>query len=243
MKKMLLMLLFLLVPVSAHADIKTTIGPEVSYVSYQEKGIPFGRDIINVEINGVMYGIRGMVEYTDRIYLALDGTYATGSVDYSGSGTINDITDYRIETRGLIGVPVQKAVIFSGYGFRYLNDDASGRVTSTGLFGYERESTYQYVPIGIKFKGFTGELDILTLGKQESHLEVLDQFAPQVVNKQNSGTALKLSYTLSRDIKGFTIQATPFLRWWKVQASKPDDGFVEPKNTSLEVGGQIAIKF
>lgn len=243
MKKLLLIALFLLAPIVAEAKVTTTIGPEISYISYEEKGLVAGGKPVNVEIAGAMYGVRGMVEYLDRVYLALDGTYATGTVDYSGTGTIDDITDYRIETRALIGLPVAKAVVFTGYGYRYLNDDMEGRITSTGLFAYERESTYQYVPIGVKFNGFVGELDVLTVGEQESHLETIDQFAPHVVNKQNSGVALKVSYNFVHEIKGFTIQATPFLRWWKVQSSKEDDGFIEPRNTSLEVGGQIAVKF
>ena len=228
---------------SAFGGVNLTVGPEVSHISYREKGLPFKREIIDVKEDGIMYGIKGTLEYTDKIYLALDGKYSTGKVDYSGSGTIDDVTDYMIETRGLIGHQFKQVIIYSGYGYRYLNDDLSGRLTSTGLYGYERESTYHYVPIGVKFEGLQAELDILVVGEQVSNLQDIDKFAPEIRNKQNSGTGVKLSYTLSKKFKKMDLQLTPFFRWWKVQTSKTDDGFIEPKNTSIEAGGQVSVKF
>ena len=241
MKK--LMLLMMLVPSIAYAEIKTTVGPEVSYTSYREKSLPFGRDIIDVKIDGVMYGIHGVAEYTDKVYVAVDGRYAIGQVDYSGSGTIDDIDDTTYELRGLVGLPIQKVIIYSGYGYRYLKNDMGGRLTSTGLFGYERESNYQYVPIGIKVWKLQGEIDVLTVGEQVNHFEEIDPLFPVIKQKQNKGVGLKLSADFSKVLWGLDIHAKPFLRWWKVQDSKVSDGFIEPRNTSFEVGGQIAIKF
>jgi len=69
---------------------------------------------------------------------------------------MNNIDDYILEFRGLAGYdfPVSKASFltpYAGIGYRYLNDDSSGKVASTGALGYERESNYIYSPIGVKF--------------------------------------------------------------------------------------------
>ena len=243
MRKLILVGLMLLASQIAQAKIDVTVGPEVSYVSYRERSLPFGRDIIDVKIDGVMYGIKGTAEYTDKIYLAVDGKYAIGEVDYSGSGTIDDIEDTMYEVRGLVGVQIQKVIVYSGYGYRYLNDDMSGKLTSTGLFGYERESNYQYVPIGIKVWKLQGEIDVLTVGEQVSHLDAIGVGFPELRHKQNRGAGFKLSLDLNKTIWNMDLHLTPFFRAWKVQDSKTDDGFREPRNTSLELGGQVAIKF
>lgn len=241
MKKLLL--LMMLIPTTAWGEIQTTVGPEISYIRYEEKGLPLGRDIIDVVESGVMYGVHGTVEYTEKIYLALDGKYSFGWVDYSGSGTIDDIEDYMYEVRGLVGIPVKSFTFYTGYGYRYLNDDSSGKLTSTGLFGYERESNYHYVPVGLKFKGLRAEVDVLVKGKQISHLDAIDQFFPRLEHEQDSGAGVKVSYEFKREFKSFNVTLTPFFRWWKIQTSKEHEGFIEPRNTSLEVGGGVLVRF
>ncbi|PIV41068.1 MAG: hypothetical protein COS27_10960 [Nitrospirae bacterium CG02_land_8_20_14_3_00_41_53] len=69
--------------------------------------------------------------------LKAEGRLSYGWVDYSNSGTMDDIDDYIWELRGLGGYDfsVLKASILTPYigiGYRYLNDDMSGRVSSTG---------------------------------------------------------------------------------------------------------------
>lgn len=241
--KGMLVIVGLLITQVAYAKVDVTVGPEVSYLSYREKSLPFGRDIITVKEDGVMYGVHGTIEYKDKMYLAADGRYSFGQVDYSGSGTVDGISDYIYELRGLIGIPIQKVVIYSGFGYRYLNDDASGKVTSDGSLSYLRESNYSYVPIGIKVWKLQGEVDVLVNGTQVSHLNDVDEFLPLLKHKQTSGAGIKLSVDFSRVFGRLDVHFTPFMRWWKVQESNVQDGFIEPRNTSFEIGGQISVKF
>lgn len=243
-KRMLFIYLMLMASVCSAATFE--ISPEISHISYREKNLPFGNQVISVKEDGVFYGVRAVVEQKSKIYLALDGRYAFGTVEYSGSGHIDEIEDYLLEGRVLAGFAFKKIIIYSGYGYRYLNDDGEGKITDTGLFAYERESTYQYIPIGIKLDTkipLQAEIDILTVGEQVSHLEKLNLSLPEIKNKQNSGVGFKISTSFKKSFERFDLVATPFLRVWKVQGSKGDDGFYEPKNTSLEVGGGIGIRF
>ena len=249
--KKLIVLLTLLIVQPAYAEFDATVGPEISYISYREPGIPFGKDVITVKEDGVMYGIRGIAEYTDGVYLALDGKYSFGQVDYSGSGTIDNIEDDMIEARALIGYAWEKVTLYTGYGYRYLKDDMNNKTTSTGYFGYERESNYHYLPVGVKvitpLVPIQFEVDALLSGMQVSHLEKAETWLPEVKNKQTTGAGIKISVDLSRKIKNIDVHFQPFLRWWKVQSSEvfysEVGNFREPKNTSLELGGQLSIKF
>ena len=237
------LVLLLLICTPAYADWNVSVGPEVSHITYDEKNLVFGGKAVDMKEEGVMYGVHGILEHQDRLYLAIDGRYSQGEVDYSGTGTIEGIKDYTYEAKGLVGLPYQKVVFYTGYGYRYLNDNSQGMLTSTGLLGYERESTYHYVPIGAKLTldklTFRAEIDALITGEQISHLEVYGPFEPQVRNKQNRGVGFKASvdYTYKNVVFG------PFIRTWKIQNSKRNDDFLEPKNTSFEVGGQISVKF
>lgn len=44
---------------------------------------------------------------------------------------------------------------YTGFGFRYLNNDSRGE-TSTGYWGYQRSSHYYYLPIGVTNRFFSG---------------------------------------------------------------------------------------
>lgn len=53
----------------------------------------------------------------------------------------------------------------------------------------------------------------------------------------------KVSVEFKKSFKHVDVVFTPFLRGWKVQSSKDDDGFYEPRNSSLEVGGGVGVRF
>jgi len=241
----LALLLSLLVSTQVNAETSLSVGPEVSHITYREENLPIGTQIIDVKLQGVMYGVKATLEHTNRVYLALDGKYSFGQVDYSGTGTIENIDDYMVELRGLAGYDFPYIVLYSGYGYRYLNNDMEGLISSTGHYGYERESTYHYLPLGIKLKKFPfqAEIDILLSGEQLSHFETLDQFAPTLRQKQKKGVGFKASSDFKGSLFGLDTTFGPFIRVWKIQESEPDFGYIEPKNTSVEVGGRIAIRW
>jgi hypothetical protein len=131
----------------------------------------------------------------------LDFRFAFGTVDYESDYlgvpvTIDDIPDWMLETRGIIGydIPLEDSVLtpYIGLGYRYLNDDSSedrqdyfipALGQTINLRGYERESNYFYVPIGVEWVKqmdktwsvkLNAEFDILVYGLQVSHLEDTD---------------------------------------------------------------------
>jgi hypothetical protein len=127
------------------------VGPEISYIRYKEPNV--------MEEKGVMYGISASYTYHSKqnlLMLGIEGIFSYGEVDYDGATvigtpvTVENIPDYMLEFRGLIGTdfPVKASYItfYTGIGYRYLNDDMHEK--STG--GYERESNYLYSPIGLK---------------------------------------------------------------------------------------------
>ena len=137
--------------------------------------------------------------------------------------------------------------IYTGIGYRYLNDDSS-----FDPVGYLRESNYIYVPIGYVFDGsneegwsfgFGAELDLFLMGNQRSYLSDVDPTYPDVDNRQESGygcrASVKLQYKSQKGI--FVIE--PFIRYWDIDDSEYSVESIgtlyEPENETIESG--IAI--
>jgi hypothetical protein len=235
------------------------LGPEISYIIYKEPGL--------MEEKGMMYGLFGSYTYHNKLMLKVEGKGSWGQVDYDGElqdgtpYTIDNITDYMLEFRGLVGYdfPVAEATIFTPYigiGYRYLNDDSSSDPA-----GYERESNYLYSPIGISFIvglandwsiGVTGEYDYFWGGKQKSHLSDFDPGLNDVKNRQKKGYGLRGSIALQKKIRTVAIKVEPFIRYWNIKKSEtetityygtPIGTGWEPKNNSTEVGVMLGVKF
>lgn len=236
------------------------IGSEVYHFRYREPDV--------MEDNGVFYGViagytyRGWVPASpeesfaeDKGLLRLEGRYACGQVDYNGSltggthYTIDDIDDYVIETRLLLGIEeLDKdwlASLYTGVGYRYLNDD-----TSFDPYGYERESNYLYVPLGYQLDGsfrdgwaWGGviEADILVWGKQRSHLSDVGLY--NVDNEQHKGYGFRASVRLRNRSKIGIILVEPFIRYWDIEDSEVKSGWIEPANNTTEFGLQLVWRF
>jgi Tfp pilus assembly protein PilF len=236
------------------------LGLEVSSIEYKESGL--------MKDTGTMYGVVGSYTYRNRLMVKGEGRYSWGQVDYSSNGTgdINNVKDYMWEFRGLVGYnfPIFKSLNITPYvgiGHRYLKDDTSGRVSTTGASGYERESHYLYSPIGLEsissFKsGWSitafAEYDYFWWGEQYSHLGDAIPGLNTVKNTQNTGYGARGSIMIQKKIKEVEFAAGPFIRYWNISESKTEPvtfyGTVvnygqEPKNTSTEYGLKIAIKF
>lgn len=194
----------------------------------------------------------------------LDGRFAVAQIDYESdiSGTMTGIDDYMIETRGMAGydLPVMKDLIFTPYvgiGYRYLNDDSSGKDSSTGDHGYDRESRYYYLPMGLEFSAplpqkwsiaSSLEYDWFLSGRQTSHLEdagpaieseshewfILDN----VDNRQDKGFGVRGSCKIMRKTKAIDFILETYLRYWHIQDSDLVQLTSEQGAISWYIGGQ-----
>ncbi len=220
------------------------LGAEISHITYEEPGV--------MEEKGMMHGIAGSYAYRTRVpkypqgidiwMLKIDGRFSYGKVDYENSGTMDDITDYILELRGLWGcdISVLKPLTFTpfiGIGYRYLNDDMSGKVTSTGALGYERESNYTYSPVGIEIItplkngwsiGATTEYDVFWSGKQKSHLNDARLYNSivgyytynDITNSQDKGYGVSGSIKLQKKSRKLDFVIEPYIRYWNIKESK-----------------------
>ena len=237
------------------------IGPEVYYFRYEEPDI-------NVKFAGPMYGLAASFthHHSNHLMLTVEGRGAWGNVDYTGSGTIDGIPDWTAEGRIAAGYEIsfnesQLLTPFLGVGYRYLNDDSSGKISSTGAVGYDRESNYFYSPIGLEFDtklnegwklGVSAEYDVFWKGEQKSHFEDASPSFNTLSNDQSNGYGIRGGLKLEKKGERLDLLFGPYVRWWSVGNSKSANvtfsGVIvgtgyEPKNETLEVGGTIALRF
>lgn len=243
------------------------VGTEVFGYEYKEAGI--------MENDGVLYGVAGAYTYRGPLFagrlpkamLGAEIRIAAGQVDYTSTntGSMDNINDLLFETRGLAGYDFQLSqstalTPFAGLGYRYLNDDAAGMVTTTGHFGYERRSYYLYAPIGLRTRtvfnrnwslGFNAEYDIFLWGKQQSLLSEVSSIYPDIEVDQESGYGFRASISLTRTAPGLSFSIEPFINYWDIDESEravfPVGSFIvtawEPKNESTEIGIKLAVEF
>lgn len=235
------------------------LGLGFSYITYKEPDL-------NMEEKGPMFGIAGSYTYHNQLMVKLEGIGSFGSLDYSSpSGELEDISNYMLEGRILLGYDFSPAKAFMlspyvGFGYRYLNDDSSGKITSRGARGYQRESNYYYSPIGLMawaelgqgwVMKITAEYDYFWKGKQKSHLEDAAAGAPTVTNRQNDGYGLRGSVRFEKSYgrAGFALE--PFIRYWRIADSEIEYfdfggsriAVYEPENTSTEFGILFSFVF
>lgn len=234
------------------------IRPELSYIKYEEPGI--------MKQKGFMAGIGGSYTYKAPVTFTLEGRYSAGRVDYRNSGAIDGIPDYIIEIRSLAGYVVRVSheyvvMPYIGVGYRYLNDDMAGMVSSTGARGYERESNYYYSPVGLEAsRCFTDgwrctlnvEIDIFWQGKQKSHLSDADSRYNDLENEQNEGYGVRGALRVRKKTAAIHVFAEPFFRYWNIRQSDREPiisaGSIasygcEPTNNSTELGFIVGVAF
>ena len=231
------------------------LGTEISHRKYKEPGV--------MEQKGIMYGLFGSYTYRNSYMLKAEGLFNFGQVDYSSvsSGTMDNIDDYVVELRGLAGkdFPVSTGTVYTPYigiGYRYLNDDMSGKLSSTNAAGYERESNYIYSPIGIEAVvalengwscGTTLEYDYFWQGTQKSNIGSVPGYY-DIENDQEKGYGFRGSVEFKKKGEKVDYAIKPFVRYWKIRDSEitTDPGgtsWIEPKNSTTEFGVQFAAKF
>jgi hypothetical protein len=234
------------------------LGPEIFYLLYQEPGY--------MENKGMLYGLSGSYAYHNRIMLKGEGRFAFGQVDYDSenTGSAADNDEFLLEGRALLGYDFERAggrfSPYIGFGYRYLFDDSSGSLSTTGAAGYTRHSNYLYSPIGFESvydlkddwqTRFISEVDIFWYGRQYS--EIGDALAghPTVENDQTEGLGFRTSIDLAKSFKNLDFAIEAFYRFWWVNDSETDTvvyqgstrTYIEPRNRTHEIGGKLALRF
>ncbi|MGR0279410.1 hypothetical protein ACUM5Y_10175 [Marinomonas dokdonensis] len=241
---------------AAVGSLEFRLGPYISNIEYEEPGF--------MKEKGSLSGLAGRITlYESLAMMSLEVDYADGKMDYNGSGRIDGIPNTFLETRGLLGRSVlldeaKLLTIFIGFGYRNLNDDSSGLVSSTGHYGYERKQIYYYVPIGIEFKNRLNssdwrvngraEYDNFFYGRNTSYLGTISGYS-DVELEQNYGHGYRFSLEFEKPLsaQGGAIVVNPFYRHWNIEKSQVTynsrGGWYEPKNTSDEYGVAVFLSF
>lgn len=236
------------------ADKTMQLGIYTSNITYTEPSV--------MQEKGSLFGFIGrFISHENNAFRALEINYSSGYMDYEGSGTIEDIPDEILEIRGLVGSGLtlrsgSKISSYVGLGYRNLNDDSSGMLSSTSASGYEREQIYIYFPIGIEFSrkrlingwalGGRIEFDYLIKGKNNSYTGSVRGY-DDVSFDQYEGYGNRMSMSFSKEFdtgKSMTIE--PFYRHWNISESNvtydsSGRGWIEPYNYSREFGVSLLL--
>ena len=223
--------------------------------------------------------IDSMVEQIINLY-RVELRYATGRVNYTGAQqdslgnvtgfTYNGVNDFVFEGRGILGneytLPQAWTVTpYMGIGYRLLNNS----MQEAGPGGYERESTYWYLPLGATLAKdlprawrceYNAEYDYFISGKQVSHLEDIDPALDPLGNKQNKGFGWRTSLKVVKSLSRVKWSFEPYYRFWHIKkssvepwsahgqivpGSEPNTMIVgwEPDNITQELGLRLGAQF
>ena len=231
------------------------IGTEFYSYDYEESGF--------MEQNGNFFGIFGSYTSRDWVDSASDngwmtkfeGQFASGETDYDGmlsDGTpmaVSDLDNHTYDLRLLIGPDYSKennlSTVYFGLGYRYLFND----LMSETSYGYERESNYLYLPLGVNSLtslqnewswGWNMEVDFLLHGQQNSNgIPVLGD----IENKQDSGYGLRASVKFQKHGEKSDFIIEPFVRYWNIDDSDIVNGVIEPANETTEFGIHLSLMY
>lgn len=227
------------------------VGAQVSKYHYEEPNF--------AKFDGNRGGIVGAYNFTNaaHVYNRIDGRVSYGSLKYQGSGTLEDVPDWIFEARAVLGKDflVSDSVAVSpyiGFGYRYLYNDFRG-YSSTGAVGYQRYSTYVYVPLGLTARFRTGErwviaptveYDAFVSGRQYSQLTDTGIGYSDASNTQKHGYGYRAYLMLENGRWAFG----PWLQYWKIGDSDSVPiglGYtaMEPANWTREYGVEVRYRF
>ncbi len=217
----------------------------------------------------------GDVSDSDNSFASLEFRYMNGDVDYDGwmhwtSGAVtpfsaSNLKDYYFEAALKIGAVYRLADPldiwpYLGLGWRQLRNHAE----EMGAGGYQRTSTYIYLPLGtnLRYKAsekvsFTlnGQFDVLLHGNQYSRMTDTALFGDDSSNRQDKGYGIRVSVRGDVNMGKVGMFVEPFWRYWHIQNSEeqwfypggdptqPGVSLVEPFNTTTEWGIRAGITF
>jgi hypothetical protein len=259
--------LLMMIPALSHSHAESQpldtlsgseLGLQISDYRYEEhfNGSGFMSNV------GTKLGITG--SYIQTVsggwYWGGDVRFATGPVNYTGSGTKAGNPEQLFDVRLTGGRDFARGSYllspYAGVGYRTLFNDLSG-LTSTGAAGYRRYSTYVYLPLGLTHRFSVNdqaristslEYQHLLEGRQQSFLSDSNPLFNDPVNTQKNGYGARLvsSYETAHWSVGL------FYQFWSLPDSDrsvltasgvPVGAVIEPKNTTAEVGAHLKYRF
>ena len=225
---------------------------DVSHYDYQERHPTtdafFMEDVSDPAFFSV--GVRGWDRPNNDgewgLLYTVDATY--GQTAYLGSGTSGTAKKDYYKFRGEMYAAYRFDESFSpfvGLGYRYLLDDSGGVISSTGALGYDRESQYLYLPVGIRLDAtdkfyIKAQYNVFLKGRQISYIY------GTIENEQNTGWGVDFTANYKISDKW---SAYGFYRYWDIDNSTINlsgsgtHTGQEPQNTTVEVGVGLAFKF
>lgn len=237
-------------------------GVEAHHQDYTEPSL-------DVNENGEFWGMTldGRASY-GLFQVRGEARLAWGQMDYTGSGTANNIDDLVFEGRLLfarefpIGMAGTDALTpYLGFGYRRLTDYFGGTLTTTGAAGYDRISQYYYLPIGVEGRFAvaprwtvkpTLEYDQLLHGTQDSKLSQAVAGLNDVQNDQNTGWGIRAALMARTEFLDHAVEFGPFVRYWHISQSDTAPvtfagvvigGGFEPENHTVEAGLGFKVWF
>lgn len=221
---------------------------QLSNYAYEEPGV--------MELKGKKFAVSGRITHRGEsdVFTAAEARIAYGTVDYNSvnTGSFSGAPDYLNDFRALVGrrfnAGSSSISPYFGVGWRYLINDSSTAVSSTGHAGFRRVSGYNYLPIGIDWHSkmggnyieFNAEYDLLLRGTQRSEIP-----GEPIKNTQNTGHGFRASAMWGQG----HWAAGPFANIWKISDSNKEicNGGTalcwEPKNNTNEAGIRIRYLF
>ena len=226
------------------------MGAQFSQYRYEEPG--------TMTLEGNRFGVSGAYTAVTprRAFARFEGRWSYGELEYQGSGVLTGVPDHILEVRLLAGRDYGSERLrwspYVGVGFRYLYNDLRG-VSSTGAIGYQRESNYFYLPLGVTLRmpiaeGWVFapqiEYDVFVRGVQRSYLSDTGLGLGDVSNEQSSGRGYRVQLML--ESRRWTL--APWMHYWDVKDSDIQSigmglaGY-EPANTTREAGVELRYRF
>jgi hypothetical protein len=225
---------------------------------------------LNVKMDGtnIGAGYLGSYSFGNDWFVLGSIDYNYGPVSYSGTGTQSGIPQYYYNLKAGVGYDFAFNSFalspYIGIGYRLLSQTWGNTTTSTGAQGYDRQSTYNYIPIGLTHrfavseKGkveTTLEYDYLISGNQFSALSSLNGGAVSGLsdsnNQQNTGYGINLTVMYKEGDWG----VGPYYKYWNISQSNTNYSnatvngvpvrysVYEPANNTNEFGLKVSYRF
>jgi hypothetical protein len=192
-------------------------------------------------------------------HLIYDGGSQDGKIKFK----VNCRTDWYQEHRLLYGLALpfhaNASVVMPYLGcafkglFNRVNDyDYIKDGDPAKIRGYDRYSMYLYIPLGIILRSeldndwlfsLNPEFDLLFIGQQTSGIDTNGN-GEALKNTQDGGYGFRVSSKVSKKIGyKFAVFLEPFVKYWNIANSDIVNGYLEPKNNTVEYGVKVGITF